>query len=248
MRAPFAIVALLIAFTGSAHAERLVTSISNPSISITSSFAGEALTLFGTIEPDPGQELEGSYHVVVTVSGPANDRVVRLKTNPFGIWINTEGATFERLPSFFQVLATGRLDMITDAATIFAEALTPEARVAMAAAPDDAPRFGYELVRLMSEQGLFGINEQGVSFLSNSLYSARLQLPSDVPNGAFLATTYVFKDGAIVARRAERFTVRKSGFERFLGDAARQLPLLYGLTCVALALSTGWLGGVIFKR
>ena len=42
--------------------------------------------------------------------------------------------------------------------------------------------------------------------------------------------------------------MRKIGFERFLGLAAQQQPLLYGLVCVILALFTGWLGGVVFRR
>ena len=42
--------------------------------------------------------------------------------------------------------------------------------------------------------------------------------------------------------------MRKIGFERFLALSAVQQPALYGLICVILALFTGWLGGVIFKR
>ena len=65
--------------------------------------------------------------------------------------------------------------------------------------------------------------------------------------GPYLAHTYVFKDGA--GRRAHRgFSVRKIGFERFLSSPAVQQPLLYGIVCVMLALFTGWLGGVVFKR
>jgi hypothetical protein len=42
--------------------------------------------------------------------------------------------------------------------------------------------------------------------------------------------------------------VRKSGFENFVFVASRQQPLLYGIVCVLLALGTGWLAGVVFKR
>ena len=58
----------------------------------------------------------------------------------------------------------------------------------------------------------------------------------------------MFKDGEIIARKSEGFSVRKIGFERFLALSAIQYPLLYGIVCVILALFTGWLGGVIFKR
>jgi len=58
----------------------------------------------------------------------------------------------------------------------------------------------------------------------------------------------VFKNGEIIARKSEGFAVRKIGFERFLAQSSVQQPLLYGLVCVVLALFTGWLGGVLFKR
>ncbi|MNT64219.1 putative transmembrane protein (Alph_Pro_TM) [compost metagenome] len=58
----------------------------------------------------------------------------------------------------------------------------------------------------------------------------------------------MFKDGEIIARKSEGFSVRKIGFERFLALSAVQQPLLYGVICVILALFTGWMGGVLFRR
>jgi hypothetical protein len=52
----------------------------------------------------------------------------------------------------------------------------------------------------------------------------------------------------VVAERSEGFTVRKSGFENFVFVASRQQPLLYAIVCVILALGTGWLAGVVFRR
>ena len=93
-----------------------------------------------------------------------------------------------------------------------------------------------------------GHRRTAVNFLSDTFYSARLTLPSNAPPGPYLALTYVFKDGKVIARKSEGFSVSKIGFERFVALAAVQQPLLYGIVCVVLALFTGWLGGVIFKR
>ena len=100
----------------------------------------------------------------------------------------------------------------------------------------------------MTEEGHFAVVEDGVRFLSDTAYVAQLTLPSDVANGPFLAHTLVLKDKQLVAERTEGFSVRKTGFENFVFVASRQQPLLYGLVCVALALGTGWLAGVVFKR
>ena len=44
------------------------------------------------------------------------------------------------------------------------------------------------------------------------------------------------------------WSASKTGFENFVFVASRQQPLLYGLVCVVLALGTGWLAGVVFRR
>jgi uncharacterized protein (TIGR02186 family) len=234
-------------------AERLVSSISRAEVSITSTFQGETLTFFGNIEPEAGAAqpfVEGPYHIIVVITGPLQNRVARRKDNVFGIWINTEQVPFEGFPSYFHILADTRLEAITDPVTLASLNILPEQQARQAARANwwDAVVFGYELVRLMEEKGHYGVNEQGVLFRSDTFYSAQIALQSDVPPGPYLAHTYLFKNGVLVADRAERFTVRKIGFERFLGLAAVQQPLLYGIAAVVLALFTGWLGGVVFRR
>lgn len=238
---------------GPAEAERLVSSLSSQDIEISQSFAGEKLTLFGNIEPDTG-ELQGSvvgpFNVIIVVEGPLSTRVAREQTNRLGIWSNTDQVLFKDFPSYYHVLASGRLADITNIVTLTEKTILPEdqARLSAQAGWWKSMIFGRELVRLMTEKGLFGVDEQAVQFLSDTAYTARVTLPSDITNGPFIAHTYVFKRGAIIAERAEGFAVRKVGFERFLGNAARQYALAYGVICVILALGTGWLGGVIFRR
>ncbi|NMA96898.1 MAG: hypothetical protein GX970_02115 [Phyllobacteriaceae bacterium] len=243
----------LIATALPVQAERLISGISNDTVQITSNFDGERMTFYGTIAPEAGAEqryVEGPYQVVIVVLGPTQDRVARRKTHNLGIWLNTEEVAFKRFPSYFHVLSSKRLLEITDIATLNENYILPEAH-AMVPNPAGFMRtlnFGRELIRLMSEEGLFGVQETGVQFMSDSFYSAQLILPSNAPPGPYVAQTYVFKDGQIVARRSDGFAVRKMGFERFLAQSATQYPLLYGIACVILALFTGWLGGVLFRR
>lgn len=236
-----------------ARAEKLVSTISRNEVLITSSFDGETLTLFGNIEPEPGAALpyvEGPFHVVVVVTGPVQTRVARRKTNAFGIWLNTQQVVFEAFPSYYHVLSDARLADITNPITLAEKRIDPGLQAMPSAKSDwwDTTVFSNELVRLMTERGLFGVNEQAVLFRSDTFYSTQVTLSSDVPPGPYLAHTYLFKNGEIIAERTDRFSVRKTGFERFLGLAAVQQPLLYGIAAVLLALFTGWLGGVVFRR
>jgi uncharacterized protein (TIGR02186 family) len=242
-----------MAFSAPVEAARLVSQLSTDTVEITSSFDGERMNFFGTIVPDAGAPekiVEGPFHVIVTVLGPTEDRVARQKTHNFGVWLNTGEVKFVNFPSYFQVLSSAKLSEITDVTTLTTNYILPEAHTLSAANGDwwQNAIFGRELVRLMTEDGLFGVQENAVNFLADNFYSARLSLPSNAPPGPYIAMTYVFKNGEIIARRVEGFAVRKIGFERFLATSAVQQPLLYGLICVILALFTGWMGGILFRR
>lgn len=246
-----ALLALWFAGTGLARAEDLVSAVSSPSIAITSSFDGETLSLFGNVEPDPGKTgVKGPFDVVIVITGPSVDRVARLKTNVAGLWMNTEQVEFNPFPTYFQVLASNPLQKIASQDTLDAERILPEAQARVSAVPQSlhVERFGDELVKLMTQRGLFGINDEAVKFLSPTAYVAQLTLPADISNGLFIAQTYLFRDGQVIATRGDSFSVNKTGFERFLYTSSREYPFLYGLTCVVLAIGTGWLGGVIFRR
>jgi uncharacterized protein (TIGR02186 family) len=253
MRAAALLLLALVALVAvPASAERLVTSLSNPEVEISSSFAGEKLTMFGNIEPDVGASglAEGPFHVIIVIEGPLQGRVARQESNTIGIWSNTDQVVFKDFPSYYHVLADTRLTDIASIIVLSEKNILPEDRARQAAQAGwwKATIFSRELVRLMTQQGLVGVEEQGVQFLSDTAYSARVTLPSDITNGRFIAHTYVFRQGVIVADDVEGFTVRKVGFELFLGNAARQYPLPYGIVCVLLAIGTGWLGGVVFRR
>ena len=235
-----------------AHAERVISGISHDTVEVTSSFDGERLTFFGTIAPDVGSsdQVEGPFHVVIVVLGPTQVRVAREKTSNFGIWLNTDQVEFPDFPSYFHVLSSKRLLEVTDIITLSANFILPESH---ATAPNPAGLtktldFGRELIGLMTEEGLFGVQETALQFMSDTFYSAQLTLPGNAPPGAYIAQTYVFRHGAIVARKSDDFAIRKIGFERFLALSAIRSPMLYGIACVLLALITGWLGGLLFKR
>ena len=101
-----------------AAAERLVTSLSTHQVMITSNFTGTELVLFGSVERDAATvPRRGGYDIVVTVIGPREGMVTRLKSRVFGIWTNTESYTFDRAPAYLAVLSNRPLDAIASRRT-----------------------------------------------------------------------------------------------------------------------------------
>jgi hypothetical protein len=52
----------------------------------------------------------------------------------------------------------------------------------------------------------------------------------------------------MIARAPSAFEVYKAGFEQVVSSAARDHGLVYGVCTALMALITGWLASVVFRR
>jgi uncharacterized protein (TIGR02186 family) len=69
-----------------------------------------------------------------------------------------------------------------------------------------------------------------------------------VPTGKYVFDVKLFAEGAMVARTNSALEVTKAGIEQYVADAARDHGFLYGLVTMLMALLTGWIASVVFKR
>jgi uncharacterized protein (TIGR02186 family) len=238
-----------------AAAERLVVSLSNHRVAVTSSFVGEDLVLFGTVEPDAGKTaLRSAYDLVVTVTGPRQTLRTRRKQRVLGIWVNADSREFVRVPTYLAVLSNRPVTDITDQGTLrklqvgLDNFLLPQ-RIG----PDIADTvrndpFRVAFVRLENQLGLYRESSSAVTFLTPSVFRAAIPVPADVPTGIFAIDVKLFAGGVLVASTNSALEVIKAGVEQYVADAARDHGLLYGLATTLMALLTGWLASVVFRR
>ena len=251
------ILALVLLAIGAmpAAAERLVVSLSNHRIAVTSSFTGENLVLFGTIEPDAGKSLRTSgYNLVVTVTGPSETLRTRRKQRALGIWVNMDAREFVRVPSYLSVLSNR---LVADIASpdvlrrlqvgldnfLLPQRIGPD----IADTVRDDP-FRVAFVRLEMQHGLYRESGNAVTFLTPTVFRAAIPVPANVPTGNYAIDVKLFADGAMVARTNTALEVIKAGFEQYVADAARDYGLLYGLLTALMALLTGWFASVVFRK
>ncbi len=246
------LVLLLAWMPQSVFAQRLVSKLSAPEISINSTFTGGSLALFGNVEALIGEDgvIDGPFDIIVVIQGPSTNMLVREKSRQLGIWLNAQTVSYEGIPAYFHTLSTRVIPEIigeTSAADL-GVTLSSQIQGIEGQTPQIIAQFTSELKRLMGLSGTFGDNPNAISFHSDTFYSANLELPSNVPNGTYLATTLLFKQGELIDKDAQRFFVRTVGIEKFISNSARDFPALYGIACVVLGLFTGWFGGVVFRR
>lgn len=236
-----------------ARAETLTTTLSAHQVRITSTYTGAEIVLFGTIDRDAATVARGAgYDLVVTVSGPKRNFLVRERERAGFAWINRSQRRFVDMPSYIAVLSNRPLEEITN--PILRQRLKvgidPILMPLANALPPDSPelRFRDALKRLEKAAGRFVEDERGVSFLTPSLFRATIPLPATTPIGAYVVETVLFADGVPLARQTSDFEVVKTGFEQNIAGLAHEYAGLYGLLTAAMALAFGWLASVIFRR
>lgn len=242
----FAAFAALAASAVSAAAENLVVDLTTDTVLVSSDFSGINIALFGVVERDAQTVARGGrYEIAVVVRGPPDNVLVQRKERRFGIWLNSAGERFPAIPSFSALFTTAnpgdQLAMLTREA---------DTSPGYATLPSDPKRDTYyqAFANAQERDGLYVRDFEGVEMLTDHFFRALIPLPGVAPSGLYSVDVFLFGNGVVLDRYETSFRVDKVGLEQQLFTLSRRKPLLYGLGTVVLALVTGYVGGVVFRR
>ena len=227
------------------RAQALVADLSHHLIAITTAFVGTNVVLFGTAE--------GGGDIVVIVHGPREDQVVRRKARVAGIWVNRDHLGFRQVPGYYAVASTGPLDEIARPdmlarLEIGTEHLRLEPIDAAGLSISEITAFQEALIRRKQDEGLYSRKPGQINFLGEELFRTTLVFPANVPSGIYQVQVFELVDGFATDAQRSTLVVSKIGLEADVYDFAQHRAPLYGLTAIALAIVSGWLASVIFRR
>ena len=241
--------------TSPVRAEKLIVSVSNHRVTVTPNYSGEELVLFGSVERDAATPpYRTNYDLVVTVSGPRADMVTRRKERRFGIWINTDSRQFVKVPSYLALFSNRPFESIATPEVqrrqqlglnnvLLTQRVGPDYADVV---PDDPFRSAF--VRLRKQHGLYREETSAVTFLTPTLFRTGIPLPAEVPIGTYDVEIKLFAEGALVTKTDTAFEIVKVGFEQFVANAAHQNGFVYGLVTAFMALMTGWMASIVFRK
>jgi hypothetical protein len=204
--------------------ERIQIGLSTDRIMIRSDFSGADLTIFGSVD----------------------------NADSLASRINTQSETFVNVPASYAVSTTRALQDMADPSMYRQLSLGIETIHLQPGSALDTPatieEFGRALRDRKRATGLYNERIGGVQFLSQNLFRATVSLAPNVPLGTHRARAFLFKSGAFIGESSASLGIYKAGFEQSVYEAAHRYSLLYGLFAVALAMLTGWVGSIVFRR
>ena len=233
--------------------ESIQIGLSTNRVAITADFDGADLTIFGSVEnSDPLVARQGRYDIIVVLEGPAQEIVVRRKDRVLGVWVNMQSETFVNVPVSYSVATTRQPQDITDPASYKQLSLGADNLHIEPLDRDGNPvtidQFRQALRDRKAAAGLFNMRVGGVEFLSQSLFRASLPLSPSVPVGTHKARAFLFKNGVFIKESSAQLSIVKSGFEQTIYRFSTNHGFAYGILATALAVVTGWLGRIVFRK
>lgn len=246
-----AIFLLFLAGAASAEGPRVIASLSQNAVSITTDFSGSEIFVYGAIERErPVDASDDGLGVIITVLGPSSPVTVRKKDRVFGIWANAESAVIDSAPSFYALASTAPLtDILTDASNSRSN-VTVDNSIHIAAGPRgiaDPDAYREAVIRLNRDRGVYFDMIGEVEMVGKTLFQTNIQLPANLVEGNYTARIFLTRAGEVIDDFQTGIRVQKVGLERWIYNLAHENSLIYGLLSILVALMAGWGASEAFR-
>ena len=245
-----ALVALFLLLASPLIAEEVVLGMSQNRVAITANFDGSEILLFGAVKRETEIQDSPPLEVVITVSGPMQPVTVRKKSKKFGIWINTESVEVDQAPSFYAIATSNPFDQVLNHVEDLRYKVSIPRMIRSVGAPMDvqnAQRFSEAVVRIRTENDLYQVLENAVEVDQQTLFRTSIALPANLTEGDYATRIFLTRGGEVVSHYETTIDVRKVGLERWLFNLSREMPLIYGLLSLAIAIIAGWGASAAFQ-
>lgn len=230
--------------------EEVVLGLSKDKVSITTSFNGSEILIFGAVKRESVIP-DSPLHVVITVAGPSHPVVVRRKAKWLGlIWVNRDAVEIDAAPSFYAIATTAPIGVVLSDIEDLRWKISLGKAIRSVGAPsgiDDSASFTEAVMRIRRNAGLYQLLEGKVALDQQTLFRTAIDMPADLTEGTYTIRIFLTRNGKVISHYDTSIDVRKVGLERWLFTLSRQNPMLYGLMSLAIAIAAGWGASAVFR-
>jgi uncharacterized protein (TIGR02186 family) len=241
---------LLLLLPANAMAEEVVLGLSKDRVSITTSFNGSEILVFGAVKRETAIPEGSPLEVIITIAGPSHPVTVRRKAKRFGIWVNTDAVEVDRAPSFYAVASTAPLREVLSETEDLRHKISIDRAIRSVGAPEtiaDSEAFTDAVIRIRRDADLYQMLENGVALDQQTLFRTAIKMPANLTEGDYATRIFLTRDGQVVSSYETAIHVQKVGLERWLFELSREQAFLYGVMSLAIAIAAGWGASAAFN-
>ena len=228
------------------HAASVDLDVTPDPIYIGSFFSGEKLMVSG--------EVPEEAEVVIEVIGKVSEQELMRKGKRWDLWMNVGEVDVEGAPSVY-LAANSNSKLLSSPAVDFSwgyHQLAEKVSFKDQLKAVTSSELFREFVRLKEGQGLYGVYPSEVKLSpggdDHDLAGTSFWLPTRIAPGTYQVCLTAVRKGQTVQRQCVPIEVAMVGFPAFLSSLARKSAVFYGFFAVTIAMATGLLTGVIFKK
>ncbi len=241
-------IALIMLFLLAPHAygTALIIDSSTSEVKVSSSFIGTDVMVFGTANEKDD--------IIVVITGPTETAIVRKKGRVSGIWINKEKLEFREIPGFYAIASTRPLSEITETDELKKQKIGIHNVITTASlnSKDENIKtfksFKDALVRGQKTKGLYLDMPLTIDVVSKRLFKTTFHFPNNMTTGIYTVKVFSFQKKRLVSMVSKTISVEKIGIGADVFKFAKEQSALYGLLAILIAVLSGWIASVIFRK
>lgn len=230
--------------------EEIVTDSTQDEVDIGIMYAGGFIYFFGSV-PNP------SVDVVVRLRSLEDEPMtINVKGKVGPLWMNVKQYRVMGLPLMYKIHSTKALSEIlppklAEELGIGYENLKKQMRLEIIRGEKeegDNDLIFDGILKIKTEANLYNIDEKRIHITGGKLFKHSFRFPPGAKEGTYVAESYIIKDGKLLGRGMDKIVIQKTGLEAALTEMANDMPVLYGIMAVVVAIGMGLLVGFIFKK
>ena len=241
-------IALIMLFLLAPHAygTSLIIDSSTSEVKVSSSFIGTDVMVFGTANDKDD--------IIVVITGPTETAIVRKKRRVSGIWINKEKLEFRGIPGFYAIASTRPLSEITETNELKKQKIGIHNVITTASLSSEDKNiktfksFKDALVRGQKTKGLYLDMPLAIDVVSKRLFKTTFHFPNNMTTGIYTVKVFAFQKKRLVSTVSKTISVEKIGIGADVFKFAKEQSALYGLLAILIAVLSGWIASVIFRK
>lgn len=230
-----------------AQDEQIVLGLSRDEVSITATFTGSELLIFGAVKRTTPPPESTDLGVIIAVSGPNTPVTIRKKDRAMGIWVNRDSVNLDIAPSFYAVATSGPMDEVLLPLEDYKNAISWDRAVRTEGQNAfDSTDFSEAFARIKEREKLFMTLEGAIDLEEDTLFRTAITLPANLTEGNYRARIFLTRAGSVIDEYDTTIPVFKVGIERWLYNLAQEQSAIYGALSLVIAALAGWAASAAF--